>query len=141
MSIYATVQDLISRFGEREIAQITNRASALDVIDMAVAERALADANAEVHSHVATRYRAPFDPVPTLLVRVACDIARYRLYDDAVPEEIRNRYTDAVRILTRIANGEMGFGEAEASPSHPQVAQSVTRPPKVFGRRPNGGVW
>lgn len=140
MSTYATVQDLIDRYGEREIAQVSNR-EGLDVIDTDVVARALGDANAEVHSHVATRYRVPFDPVPTLLVRLACDIARYRLYDDAVPEEIRNRYTDAVRILGKIANGEMSFGEADASPSHPQLVQSVTTPPKVFGRRPNGGVW
>ncbi|MFN3985735.1 MAG: gp436 family protein [Rhodocyclaceae bacterium] len=139
MSTYATVQDLIDRFGEREIAQITNR-TGLDVIDVDAAELALADANAEVHSYIATRYPVPFDPVPQLIVRLVCDIARYRLYDDAVPEEIRNRYTDAVRILGRVASGEASFGVAEASPSHAQTAQVVSRPHSLFGRRPNGGL-
>ncbi len=136
---YATVADLVARFGEREIAQRSSR-DGRDVIDEAVVGQALADANAEAHGYIATRYPVPFSPVPPLLVRVVCDIARYRLYDDAAPEEVRKRYEDAARLLTRIADGSVSIGPPEASPSHPQTVAVVAPAPGLFARRPNGGL-
>lgn len=139
MSTYATIQDLIDRFGELEIAQRTNREN-LDVIDTLVAGRALEDANAEVHGYVATRLRVPPDPVPVLLVRVTCDAARYRLYEDAVSKEVLRRYEDAKKLLTAIARGEISIGPPEASPTHPQTVVTVQGKPGLFARRSNGGL-
>lgn len=139
MTAYATTADLVTRYGEAEIIQLTDR-DHLGAIDAGVAAQALDDANAEVDSYLAVRYPVPPDPLPTLLVRIACDIARYRLYDDAAPEEIRKRYEDATRILARLADGSMSFGVSPAAPSHPQVAQVVEGAPSVFKRPRGGGV-
>lgn len=136
---YATVDDLVSRYGESEIIELTDR-DHQGAIDAAIAGQALDDANAEVDSYLATRYPVPPDPVPTLLARVACDIARYRLYDDAAPEEVRKRYDDAARILARLASGEISIGPAQSTPTHPQTVTVVGGTPAVFGRRPNGGL-
>lgn len=139
MAAYATTADLVTRYGEAEIIQLTDRAH-LGVIDAGVAAQALDDANAEVDSYLAVRYPVPPDPLPTLLVRLACDIARYRLYDDAAPEEIRKRYEDATRLLARIASGDISIGPAQSAPTHPQTVTLVGGAPAVFGRRPNGGL-
>lgn len=136
---YARIDDMVARFGEREVAQLTNR-DGLDVVDADVLDEALADANAEVHGYLATRYRVPPDPVPRLLVRVACDVARYRLYDDAAPDEVRRRYEDAVRLLKSVADGGVSLGADAAAPSHPQLVQVVDVSPGLFSRRPNGGL-
>lgn len=136
---YARIDDMVARFGEREIAQLTNR-DGLDVVDADVLDEALADANAEVQGYLATRYRVPPDPVPRLLVRVACDVARYRLYDDGATDEVRRRYEDAVRLLKSVADGGVSLGEDAAAPSHPQLAQVVDVAPGLFSRRPNGGL-
>lgn len=137
---YATVADLITRFGEPEIEQLAGR-TALDVIDAEVAERALADAAAEIDSYVGARYRLPFDPVPPLLGRLACDIARYRLYDDAAPEEIRRRYEDAVKLLTRIADGTVSFGVAVDAPTAPnEVVLAQPAQDAAARRRAWGGL-
>jgi len=103
---YATQQDLSDRFGETELAQRTNRVDGLTV-DTDVLSRALGDADAEIDSYLATRYTLPLPSVPVVLVRMACDIARYRLCDDAVPESVRQRYTDAISLLKRLASGEV----------------------------------
>ncbi|MCK4099992.1 phage protein Gp36 family protein, partial [Acinetobacter radioresistens] len=39
---------------------------------------------------------------PSNLNRMACDIARYRLYYQQPTEEVRNRYKDAIKFLERV---------------------------------------
>lgn len=103
---YATQTDLIERFGELELAQRTNRVDRA-TIDTVVLGRALADADAEIDSYLATRYTLPLSSTPPVVNRLACDITRYRLFDDGVPETVRVRYQDAVSVLKRLASGDM----------------------------------
>lgn len=103
---YATQTDLIERFGELELAQRTNRVDGA-TIDTVVLGRALADADAEIDSYLATRYTLPLSSTPLVVNRLACDITRYRLFDDGVPETVRERYLDAVSVLKRLASGDM----------------------------------
>lgn len=139
--LYATLTDLVARFGETEITQIGNSASfGAPVLDAVRVNVALDDANAEVEGYLAPRYPTGLDPVPVLITRLTCDIARYRLYDDAAPEAVRERYQDAVRLLTSISAGRVSFGQPEAAPTHSQVALCERARPSLFGRRPNGGV-
>ena len=103
---YATQADLTDRFGAVELAQLTDRTNGV-VIDATVLGRALTDADAEIDSYLATRYALPLASTPVVLVRMAADIARYRLYDDRVTEAVRQRYGDAVSLLKRMATGEV----------------------------------
>lgn len=103
---YAVQADLVDRFGTEELAQRTDRSNGT-VIDTVVLGRALADADAEADSYLATRYALPLKTTPVVLVRLCSDIARYRLYDDGVPDTVRNRYQDAVALLKRLASGEV----------------------------------
>lgn len=138
--MYASLQDMIDRYGEREIAQIA-QGHALDVIDADRVDRALDDASGEIDGYVGTRYPLPLDPVPTLLRRTACDIARYRLYDDAAPDEVRRRYEDSTRVLRHIADGTVSLGERPGTPTIPQIVQIVEGSGNaLFKRRPRGGL-
>lgn len=103
---YATQADLTDRFGATELAQRTDRANGT-VIDTVVLGRALSDADAEIDGYLATRYTLPLPSTPQVVNRLACEIARYRLYDDGVPETVRVRYQDAVTLLKRMASGEV----------------------------------
>lgn len=103
---YATQTDMTERFGSEELAQRTNRVDGL-TIDTTVLARALSDADAELDGYLASRYTLPLPSTPVVLVRMACDVARYRLYDDGVPETVRVRYQDAVSLLKRMASGEV----------------------------------
>jgi phage gp36-like protein len=103
---YASQSDMVDRFGESEVAQRTNRVDGL-TIDPAVLSRALDDADAQIDSYMATRYTLPLATTPTVLVRLACDMARYALYDDGVPETVRQRYEDAVSLLKKFASGDV----------------------------------
>lgn len=103
---YATQSDMVERFGEQELAQRTNRTDGLS-IDAVVLGRALADADAEIDTYLAARYTLPLASTPGVVARLACDIARYRLYDDGAPDMLRQRYEDAVSLLKRLANGDV----------------------------------
>lgn len=103
---YATLPEMVTRFGEPELVQRTDRVDGV-AIDTVVLGNALADADAEIDSYLAGRYTLPLASTPVVLVRLAADIARYRLYDDGVPETVRQRYEDAVSLLKRFASGDV----------------------------------
>jgi len=131
MATYAQVSDLIARFGEAEIIDLTDRADPrTGAVDATVAELALADADAEIDGYVARRYDLPLATVPPVLTRLACDIARYRLWDDRAPDEVRQRYEDATRILREIADGRHRL-EA-AAPQAPAALPAWRAPGRVM---------
>jgi phage gp36-like protein len=106
---YAGVQDLVERFGEQEILQLTDRTHTGE-IDTAVAERALRDAAAEIDGYLAARYVLPLATVPTVLLRLCADLARYYLYDDHAPEQVVQRHKAAAEVLRRISTGQVALG-------------------------------
>lgn len=117
---YATQQDLIDRFGSQELIELTDRAST-GAIDATVITRALNDADAEINGYLAGRYSLPLATTPPALSRMACDIARYRLYEDRATEAVTQRYKDAVRFLDGIAKGLVSLG-LNAAGTAPEAA-------------------
>lgn len=67
---------------------------------------ALQDAAEEIDSYIAVKYQLPLPSVPSTLKRVACNIARYRLYFQQPTEEVENRYKAEIDFLKRIADGK-----------------------------------
>jgi phage gp36-like protein len=137
---YASQQTLIDRFGEDELIQLTDRAN-LGAIDATVVARALADADAEINGYLSTRYTLPLSPVPAVLEKLACDIARYQLFENAVTEIVKERYENAIRFLKDVAAGKVtlgvdGNGDTAATISN-SVQMSSTTP--VFRRSESDG--
>jgi phage gp36-like protein len=79
---YATVTELITRFGEAELIQLTDRDGG-GAINQAVVAAALTDADALINGYVSARYTVPLSPVPPVITKIAADIARYTLHRDA----------------------------------------------------------
>jgi phage gp36-like protein len=137
--MYCTQQDLITRFGEEEIIDLTDK-QYLGEIDDDVVDRAIADTDALIDSYLGGRFKAALNPVPMVVNRLACDLVRYQLYDDLAPEQVQNRHKDAIKILEQIRDGKMSIGlteEGDKTPSNNQVEMQVGG--SVFGRG-NGGL-
>lgn len=136
---YATVKDMVARFSELEVIQLTDR-NQDGLIDEDVAAVALADATAEIDAYLG-RFKRPFTDVPPILKRLCCDIARYRLTAAngvLITDEIRNRYKiDVLDLLRAMAKGEVQLGVDD---SGQEVAAGedgivfVNGKNKVFGR-------
>lgn len=98
--MYATEADLVARFGE-EIGNLKVMVSNPTFVDDAIQ-----DATEEINGHIGDRYPLPLPNVPSNLKRMACDIARYRLYFQQPTDEVRKRYEDAVAFLKRVADNK-----------------------------------
>lgn len=120
---YATLQNLKDRFGEDELIQLTDRDN-LGTINTTVVDRALADADAQINGYLSVRYTLPLSaPVPTELERIACDLARYALYEDRVTEIVEKRYDAAISKLRDVAAGRAGLGVDDTG--NEQVSSNV----------------
>lgn len=135
--MYCQVADLIARFGEAELIQLTDR-NLVGQIDEVVVARAIDDAKAEIDGYLRSRYQLPLSPVPPALVRVACDIARYHLCAQVEVEAISRRYRDATKLLVALARGDASIGMEASEPA--PVAQTVQMVSggRVFGRDAEG---
>lgn len=102
---HCTQQDLIDRFGEDEITQLADR-DRDGTIDADVVTKACDDATAEIDGWLYGRLTLP-ETVPQEVVRRACDVARYLLYDDRASDQVRERYEDALTWLKDVAAGRV----------------------------------
>ncbi len=100
---YADRNDLVLRFGEREIKQLEASIQAENSMSV---DATLQDASEEVDGYIAVRYSLPLTETPQNLKRLVCDIARYKLWKSRASDEVRQRYEDAIAFLKLIANNK-----------------------------------
>ena len=157
--IYATVQDMIDRFGEPEMIQLTDPAEQA-AVQPARIELKLQDAHALADGYLGRVYALPLagcaKPVgvgavqyvpPPQLTRIVCDVARYYLYDDLAPEsEVYRRFKQATAELQAIADGRARLvcpwgGEPGASAASGPAAGETYYDfaPRSIGRDVDGG--
>jgi phage gp36-like protein len=134
---YATAQDLIDRFGERELVQLTDiDEPRTDAVVTVRVQRALDDAVAEIDGYLAGLYTLPLTAVPATLRRVAVDLARYHLGGVATDGVEAKRYDDAIKFLRLVAAGSVRLG-VDATGSEPPAAGNtveIVTGSKVFAR-------
>lgn len=123
---YCTQTDLIDRFGETEITQLSDRAGLGD-LDSTVIDQAIADADAEINGYLSGRYAVPLASVPPVLVRIACDITRYWLFGQDVTVLVKDRYDQAISYLVKVANGTITFGPEPEAQTSAAIIQSDAR--------------
>lgn len=144
---YATLQDLIDRFGEDELIQLTDRAMPPSgAIDAGVVERVLGDADQLIDGFVGSRYAVPLNPPPDLVRRIGCDVARFYLFTDQPTETVKDAYKEAVRLLERIQAGALTLQAAGVvSPAAPAVTPGAAFVPAtdtpIFGGRQRRNPW
>lgn len=134
--MYASRNDLEARFGEGELQQLEMMQTVGNSI-----EEALQDASEEIDSYIAVRYVLPLPSTPSTLKRIACNVARYRLYFQQPTEEIENRYKAEIDFLKRVADGKATLNilnpQNEVSEEQPKNKPS-TMP---IGTTYTGGVF
>jgi phage gp36-like protein len=77
--VYAQPSDMIARYPNRDLVQLTNEDPTQQVVDDSVLQQALADASAEIDGYLESRFTLPLSDAPAVLARLTCDIAMYRL--------------------------------------------------------------
>jgi phage gp36-like protein len=126
---YATLADLYARFGEEEINQVADTDHTGTPAPELVG-RALSDAASEIDAALAGRYALPLSPIPVLITRIACELAREALYADSPPKVVTERAKWARETLLRIASGQLRFENAA-----PDDSKSLTDAVVIPNRR------
>lgn len=112
--MYCTEADLIARFGDSELVELTDFAHQ-GVIDSSLVATAISDASNEIDTYLSGRYDLPLTEAPAVLVAVSVDMARYYLYGTGVPEYVSERYKARIEYLGRVSRGMASLPLPEAS--------------------------
>lgn len=115
--MYATAQDIYSRYSKTAINQLVD--NKIDVDDTTgeqlqtceqIINNAIADASAAIDGYISGRITLPVDKVPAVLVRAACVLAYYNLADSVATEKAEKDKDDVIRFLEKVAAGQISLG-------------------------------
>lgn len=109
---YASVEDFVLRVGEVQAIELTDR-DLLGEVNENLLEVALVDSSSQIDGYLAARYTLPLVTVPQNLVRLCCDLARYRLASMSgvkITDEIIERYKLSLKELQDISTGKVSLG-------------------------------
>ncbi len=133
--MYATLEDLIDRFGEHELVSLCGNEDG--VINQDTTEAALKDANELINSYLAAKYALPLSIAPSCLIRIAADLARYFLYTEVVPEAIEKQYEKDIAFLKDIAKGVVVLAVSQTG-QNPQQSDEIVfhgSSPRLFSHK------
>ena len=109
---YATLQQLIDRYGERMLVRLTDRGESANLqIDGDTVDRALADADALIDGYLGGRYALP------LVVDIAQRLAIWNLHTSTTDEKVAADYKAALATLRDISTGAVRLPVAGVEPA------------------------
>lgn len=139
MGSYATIESMITRFGNEDLVEITDtEVPYTGEINITKLQAAITAANGEVDAYLSKQLNVPTVLNSPFVQMMACDIARYHvaLGNARVSERDEKRYALAVANLKLVNKGDIGTGagtaETEAVASI-NLAQMTSGRPSVFG--------
>ncbi len=137
--MYCAKQDLINRFGEDELINLTDR-NDMSVIDEVILAQAIADACAEMNGYIGSRYALPLATIPETLKPFSCDIARYKLYDEQATEHVTERYNSAIKFLLSVSKGHISLGvDSDGAKATSTDFAEIQSAGSVFGVKNSSG--
>ena len=133
---WATLADLLARFERAEFPELTQLTAPAGAVapDEPQLQAALEEAAAMMRGLLGAR-AMPGSADDANLRRIQCNLARWTLYRDAVPERVQQIYQADIDQLRAISRGEQQSGSAAPDPGGEAVmlAQTDTaRPPRGF---------
>ena len=137
--MYATLSDMQTRYGV-DLLRVASKPGTVE-LDTAAVQLAIDDASSIIDGYLAGRYSLPLAHVPTALVPICCDIARYRLYGEQAPEQIGKRFEAAIAFLKSVGKGELALGlSAEGDSLESSNLATIQSDGRVFGRDKGGFI-
>ena len=129
MAAYCTLDDLKKTVPEAVLIRLTDDSGA-DIIDETKAVEAMASAAEEIDTYIGGRVKLPIaGTAPPILGKINADIAVYNLYSrvkEEIPQTRAERYKNAVRLLEKIAKGELSIG-LQPPPDPPESYDGASR--------------
>ena len=125
--MYVTEEDYEEQFGRAELDDLLSGGADFEKIELAAASL--------VGGYIASRYRLPLVTVPDLVRGWVLDIVRHKLWSDRAPEEIRQRYDDAIGQLRDVSRGIIALPlDAAGAVAPTPLTYGTTESERVFTR-------
>lgn len=115
---------MINRFELTELIQLSDSAH-IGMIDDAVVNAAISDASNLIDGYISGRYALPLQSVPSVLISICANIARYNMYDNAVTDVVQRNYDAAIRFLEQVGTGKIKMG-LSADNTQPESDQTIS---------------
>ena len=143
---YATVADMVARFGAAEMVRASTPDGADAVLLVpAPIMTALQEASVTIDTYLRKRYRVPLDlPAPSEIQRACCLMARYDLSlggERNPSEQTKQNRDETVSWLKGIARGDMTLDLAEVAPGDESFATFQSRDQVFQDQTPSGGCF
>lgn len=105
MTAYATGTDFINAFGTNEYNQLCDKDNTGEPVYDGF-NAALLWSTEKINEYIGARYVVPLtEPVSELVRRCCIDLARYKLYDDNITDEVTNGFNEAMKWLEKVKSG------------------------------------
>jgi phage gp36-like protein len=133
--MYATSADLINKFGELQLAKLTNTDPNNDVPNGDRLALALEEATAEIDMYLGKCYVVPLTTVPAGIKFKAIALARYHLESGCdCSEKVQKQYEDAIKWLTEVCCGDCPPDIGIPKKSDRRDGLAYVTQPRVFDR-------
>ncbi|MBI5178820.1 MAG: DUF1320 domain-containing protein [Nitrospinae bacterium] len=135
---YSTIADLLNRVSEATLVQLTDTANT-GAVDAALAQSAIADADALIDGVIAPVYQVPLAAVPRVITDHSAAIAIYKLhlFRSVDPGVWKDAYRNAMDFLHAVAERRAALegNTVEPPPSaNLENTLSYTSEPRNFSR-------
>jgi len=136
---YCDINDLIEQYGGEVIVRLTDKINKpASTIDPMIANRAIADACAEIDLYLHSRYKLPLTETPAMIKRLACTLAFANLHpEEKADHPAHERAKEARSTLRGIANSSLSIGLSETG----QAIEGGDTIQFAAGRNDWQGVW
>ena len=134
---YCTREDSGKHLPEVGLVRLTDDADTGEV-DEALVTEAVETGDSIINGYLATRdVTLPLNPVPKLINTISIDLAIWALYNrrfsQKLPENVTERYQNALKLLQQIQSGKLSWGSAEAQPALPaEYRTDARRTDRIF---------
>ena len=137
---YATQADMVKKYSEQQLVELTDRAEELTgEIDGDILSAALDDASALIDSYLRRRYALPLSPVPAVLRNVCATVAYYELHRGRYADETRKAYDDVMGYLSQLSAGTVVLDVAGTEPTSAPAQAVADMVDRRFSRKK--GEW
>ena len=131
MATYCTLAELKDRYSERLLIELSDRGEVpVTIVDVALFNRAIADAGALIDGHLKLRYALPLAEVPRLVTDLALRFSIYDAHGRLAAEKIKADHDAALKTLRDIASGLIRLDVAGVEPPASAAAEVVTNEPE-----------
>jgi phage gp36-like protein len=131
--VYCDKGDLVARFGEEELRQLTDEASGAAISDADVSA-ACDEASSQIDLYLGRRYAVPLTTIPSIVKQWACALARLTLWGNRAGEgtTVRVNADDAMAVIRDVATGKASLPGQSATTTAAVVAAAVTERTSAF---------